>query len=148
MDMLRNVYCIDDRRWGWNDSGLDDMEVSQNEAWRMAAWVVARDKKDRDYYVAETIRKGVALQVRTMRRNRGWTQEQLGLKAGMPQPTISRIESGKYLLSRIDIYEKLAAAFDVAVIIRFSPFSEMLTENSLLDVQSFDEDEGGRINDN
>lgn len=84
-----------------------------------------QNKEYRDLFVAGQIKTGVPFQIRAMRDRRGWTQAQLGQKADMPQTVISRIENlGESILS-IKTLLRLASAFDVALIVRFAPFSEL-----------------------
>jgi transcriptional regulator with XRE-family HTH domain len=58
-----------------------------------------------------------------MREERGWTQRELGDIAGVRQNWISQIESPDYEGFSLRTLKKLAFAFDVALIVRFVPFS-------------------------
>jgi len=84
-----------------------------------------RSKQYRDAIVAAENANAIAFQIRAMQAERGWTQEKLGVLAGMKQGFISRVvnSSGNYSLSTL---RKLASAFDVALIVRFAPFSELV----------------------
>jgi transcriptional regulator with XRE-family HTH domain len=53
--------------------------------------------------------------VRRLRRERDWTQEQLGKRAGLPQAYISQVESGVRVNPTGAVIKKLARAFDVPV---------------------------------
>lgn len=71
--------------------------------------------------------RDIAAQVRIIRRARNWTQPRLALEAGMSQADISRIElakSTKHGLS-VGTLLRIAAAFDVALVVKFAPFSEL-----------------------
>ncbi len=84
------------------------------------------DKEYRDLWVESHITEGLALQIRALRENRGWTQSQLGEQADFKQEAISRLEDpdyGKYSLSTL---RRLASAFDVALVVRFATFSELV----------------------
>ena len=84
------------------------------------------DKEYRDEYVSEHIAQGVAFQIRAMRRDRGWSQAQLGNSIGMAQEYVSKVENpdyGKYTLATL---KRMAAAFDVALTVRFVPFSQLV----------------------
>ncbi len=84
-----------------------------------------RSKEYRDALVEAEIANGIAFQIRAMQAERGWTQEQLGDSAGMKQESISRLvnSSGN---SSLNTLRRMASAFDVALIVRFVPFSQLL----------------------
>lgn len=72
----------------------------------------------------------MATQIKAMRKQRGWSQSELAKRAGLTVMTIVRIEKlywdkTGFNLSTIG---KLGTAFDVAVIVRFRAFSEMVDE--------------------
>jgi len=50
-----------------------------------------------------------------IRENKGWTQIQLATKSGLPQPTISRIESGACKNIKIETLDKLSEALGVSI---------------------------------
>jgi transcriptional regulator with XRE-family HTH domain len=53
--------------------------------------------------------------MRRERESRGWTQKQFAEKAGVPQETISRLETGKHRGPHIDVAVKLAKALKVSL---------------------------------
>ena len=67
----------------------------------------------------------VAIQVREIREQRGWSQLVLANKAGLHQPAIARIESGVWN-GTVKTLMKIAAAFECALIIRFISHSEFI----------------------
>lgn len=87
--------------------------------------------QDRDYregLVEATITTIIPFQLRAMRERRGWTQKELARRAGMAQGRISVLENTNYEGAvNVRTLIKLAAAFDVALIVRFAPFSELIT---------------------
>jgi transcriptional regulator with XRE-family HTH domain len=85
-----------------------------------------RDKEYRDAFVQEHIETGVPFQIREMRRSRGWTQRELGERIEMKQETISKFESMNYGSFTLRTLKRLASAFDVALIVRFAPYSELV----------------------
>lgn len=86
-----------------------------------------RNKKYRDLFVAGQIKTGIPFQIRAMRDQRGWTQEELGKRSGLPQSAIARLENPDTIHSpNIKTFQKLASAFDVALIVRFAPFTELI----------------------
>jgi transcriptional regulator with XRE-family HTH domain len=106
-----------------------------------------KDKEYRDAFVTEHINTGIPFQIRALReqKQRKWTQKDLGNRIGMAQETISRIEDPNYGKLTIKTLKRLASAFDVALMVRFVPFSELvkwelyLTPDSL-EVLSFEEE--------
>lgn len=70
----------------------------------------------------------VAFQLRAMRKARGWEQRDVAEKLGNRklQPMISRYENPDYGKYSISTLLELATAFDVALAVRFVPFSELV----------------------
>lgn len=85
-------------------------------------------KKFRDAYVYEHIKNGVPFQIRAMREERGWTQTKLGEVSEKPRNVITRLEDPNYGKLTIKTLLEIASAFDVALLIRFIPFSRLLRE--------------------
>ena len=105
------------------------------------------DKEYRDLIVQESINQGIAFQIRAMRSDREWTQGQLGVLAGKPQSEISRLEDPDYEGYTLKTLCKLASAFDVAISVRFVPFSHLVDDmangkNRSFSVASFQNDRG------
>lgn len=112
-----------------------------------------KSKKYRDLFVAGQIKTGIPFQLRAMRDRRGWTQEEVGKRAGLPQSAVARLENPDTAHApNIKTLLKLASAFDVALIVRYACFSELVdwTESrprvvtglgpEALAVKGFDED--------
>jgi transcriptional regulator with XRE-family HTH domain len=59
------------------------------------------------------LRQVLAAKVKAARTARGWSQEELGERAGLSQVYLSHVESAKRAVS-IDCVEQLADAFGVA----------------------------------
>ena len=83
------------------------------------------DKEYRDAFVEEQIDTGLPFQIRAMRQQRGWTQADLGQRTGMAQETVSLLESPSYGRFTLRTLKRLASAFDVALMVRFVPFSRV-----------------------
>jgi transcriptional regulator with XRE-family HTH domain len=88
------------------------------------------DANYRKAFVEAHAKDSIAFQLRMMRKAKDWDQQKLAKHAfGDPklQSMVSRYENpdyGKYSLSTL---LELAAAFDVALVIHFAPFSELLS---------------------
>ncbi len=105
------------------------------------------DKEYRDAFVSEHISQGTAFQIRTTRKERGWSQAELARRAEMKQARISELENPDYECATLSTLKRLASALDVALSVRFVPFSK-LVDYSLgisqtdLAVPNFDNDAG------
>jgi transcriptional regulator with XRE-family HTH domain len=76
-----------------------------------------------DAHVADTL----AFQIRAMREARGWSQQELAQRAGMKQARISQLEDPDYVRPSLSTLLRLKRAFDVALDVKFVPFSELAT---------------------
>lgn len=85
-----------------------------------------RGKATREQFVSSHIGKGIGFQIRAIRDRLGWNQEELAKRAGMTQNSVSRLESAGYGKPTITTLRRLADAFDVGLIVRFAPFSEVV----------------------
>lgn len=84
------------------------------------------DEEYRREFVSENIATGLAFQIRHLRDSRGWTQQELAQRIHKAQQeTISQWENPNYGRYSVSTLNKLAAAFDVALSVRFVPFSEL-----------------------
>ncbi len=83
------------------------------------------DKEYRDAVVDAEIDEVIAAQLRQMREMRGWTQKDVGDRAEMAQATVSLLENPNYGKYTLRTLKRLASAFDVALMVRFAPFSEL-----------------------
>lgn len=88
-------------------------------------WRMMQSKVRRDAYVAAHISNTVASQILMLREAKGWTQKQLAEKCGMRQSRISALEDPNYENFEAATLRRFASAFDVALTIRFIPFSEL-----------------------
>lgn len=104
-----------------------------------------RNKEYRDAYVEEHVKTSLPFQIKALRDQRRWTQGKLAREAKTTQTVISRIENPEYGHLSLNSLYKLAAAFDVALLIKFVPFSRLLSEfedvsPAALEVKSFEEE--------
>lgn len=86
------------------------------------------DKIYRDAFVADQIRIGVPLQIRAMRDERDLSQEVLGtmMSPPMKQESVWRLEKPEKSNLTIGTLLRVASALDVALVVRFVPFSELI----------------------
>ena len=113
-------------------------------------WRKLRTKEYRDGYTEAQLSIEVPFQIRALRKARGWTQDQLAERCGIPQARISHIEQpGRDPLSLRTLY-RLSAAFDVGLLVQFVSFSELVHHEAAFDpntfsVPSFEEDRPGTV---
>lgn len=105
-----------------------------------------RDKAFRGAWLWDHIHATLAGQIRAMRVERGWSQAELGERCGMAQERISRLEDPLYRGVTISSLKRIAKAFDVALIVRFGPWSAILSERGIdwttRHIPSFEEEYG------
>jgi transcriptional regulator with XRE-family HTH domain len=82
-------------------------------------------KAYRDSFVVAHASNTVASQIAALRQERGWTQTELAERAGMRQSRISALEDPNNENFEAKTLFRLASAFDVGVIIRFAPYSDI-----------------------
>ncbi len=101
--------------------------MSENiESIRTQLWEKMRDKPYRDTFVAAHLSTNIAAQIQTIREQRGWTKKQLAQEAGMSPSRITVMEDPSYENFTLTTLKRLASAFDVALIARFAPFSDLV----------------------
>jgi transcriptional regulator with XRE-family HTH domain len=106
-----------------------------------------QDKGTRDAFVSSQISIPIAFQISALRQQRGWTQKQLAEKADMLQPRINTLEHPSGSEPNLRTLKRLASAFDVALIVRFASFSEVLKwaetfSPDTFEVPNFEDDPG------
>lgn len=104
-----------------------------------------KSKPYRDAFVASQIDVAIPYQIRALRERRNMPQEELAALSGMKQPRISAIERPGHGDVNVKTLRRIASAFDIALIVRFAPFSELvsLTESfspDTFNVPSFSQD--------
>ncbi len=104
-----------------------------------------KDKKYRDAFVSAHIDEGISFQIRALRKKMGWTQKELSGQTGMAQERISVAENPNYSRFNIKTLKRIASSFNVALIVRFVPISELVKweltlSSKTLAPMSFDED--------
>lgn len=94
--------------------------------------------EDKDYahsYMASHAVSRIAAQIHALRKQRGWSQEQLSEQTGIAQERISKIESADFNSITLKTLHKFSKAFDVNLNISFEPFSR-----GILDVANLTKD--------
>lgn len=87
-----------------------------------------QDKEARTEYADEFLDASVALQIKTLRQSRDWTQQQLAELAGMKQSRISTMEKVDYASWSIKTLRRLARAFDLPLVVRFESWGNLFED--------------------
>ena len=80
-------------------------------------------------YMEDHLVTRLAAQIYALRKQRGWSQEDLAKKSGVAQERISKIEAADFSSLTMKTLNKFSRAFDVNLMIGFDSFS-----NGILDV--------------
>jgi transcriptional regulator with XRE-family HTH domain len=88
------------------------------------------EKEYRHAYGEESTDISVGTQIKVLREQRGWRQEDLAREAGIQQPMVSRYENVNYSNWTLSTLKKLARAYDVWLDIRFRSFGDLVNETN------------------
>jgi len=91
-----------------------------------------KDKSFREAYVEGSVRAGLPHQIRAMRQVRNWSQQELAKRMKTSQSAVARLENPDNGKFNITTLLDAAAAFDVALLVKFVPFSRLLGERANL----------------
>jgi transcriptional regulator with XRE-family HTH domain len=86
------------------------------------------DKEYRKELAVEHVNTTLAVQIRNMREKQPWNQSELADRLGKHQESISQWENPDYGRYSLTTLKSLAAAFDVALLVKFVPFSELIND--------------------
>ncbi|HEX6904570.1 MAG TPA: helix-turn-helix transcriptional regulator [Thermoanaerobaculia bacterium] len=85
-----------------------------------------QDPELRTAYAEEFLHSYIALQIKTLRQQRNWSQEELAQRAGMKQSRISAMEQADYDAWSVRTLKRLAEAFDLALLVQFQTYGKFL----------------------
>lgn len=112
---------------------------------------IAEQLQDFDYrtaFVEQSVRRFLPAQIRAMREERDWSQEELGRRCGKTQEWICKLESQTYGRYSTQTLIDLARGFDVGLIIKLASFGSFLDSYavppSLAGIPSFENDPRAR----
>ena len=89
-------------------------------------WLKLSNRDYRDQFAEDDIINGLAFQIRQMRDSREWDQEKLATLMHKTQPQIAQWENPNYGRYTLKTLLKFRKAFDVALLVKFVPFSELV----------------------
>jgi transcriptional regulator with XRE-family HTH domain len=95
-----------------------------------------KNKEYRDAFVEESISVGISFQIKALREQRNLTQEDFEKKSGMKQSQVSLLENPNHSGFSIATLEKIAAIYDVGLMVRFVPISDLVKWELNLDSES------------
>jgi transcriptional regulator with XRE-family HTH domain len=87
---------------------------------------LTESKEFREEFVAALVKRAFPLQVRTIRKKREMSQEQLAEEAGIEQGVVSRAENPNYGNLTFNTALRISAGFDLAFIPKIVTFTEFL----------------------
>lgn len=100
---------------------------------------ILEDLKDREYrdaFVEESINVGVPFQLKALREQRGLTQKEFEEISGKKQAFVSRLENPNEDCPTLKTLKKIAAIYDVGLVVRFAPISDLVEWDLNLDSES------------
>lgn len=113
---------------------------TETESFPYTSLSVSTEMQDKEYrhgLINAQIEIDLPLQIRALRKQFVGTQPELASLTGMKQPRISAIEKPGGAHFTLETLRRLAAAFDVALIVRFAPFSELLDWTGKFNPETF-----------
>ena len=121
--------------------------MSTNSTKRQQIVQSLKEKENRDAFVGAHVRQAFAFQILMTRQQHGLSRADLAERAGLSERTIARLEDPNSGRVPVPTLLKLAAALDIACIVRFGPYSELVDwevelSPEKLAVPSFNEDTG------
>ena len=85
-----------------------------------------KSKEYRDAFVSELIDTGIPFQIRALRKQRNLTQKELSEITDMKQTRISVLEDPNYARLSLSPLKRLASAYDIGLLVRFVPISDLV----------------------
>lgn len=101
-------------------------------------WEKLQNKKYREGYAEGQIEIEFPFQIRALRQARKWTHKQLAEHSGISKQRIVELEDTHYDPITWEELYKLSAAFDVALMLKFTSFSELVRHESEFHPETFD----------
>jgi transcriptional regulator with XRE-family HTH domain len=100
-----------------------------------------RELQDRDArkdFAEDFLDSYISLQIKALRLQRGWSQEDLAQRLGTGQSMISRLENANNSSWTIATLKKLASAFELPLDVEFGKWSDLVDRSSNLSRESLE----------
>jgi transcriptional regulator with XRE-family HTH domain len=107
---------------------------------------LANSKEYRSSYALALLKRSVAFQIKTLRKEHCGSQAELAQAAGITQGVVSRAEDQDYGNLTLNTVGRIAGGLDIAFVGRFVPFSELakfslnLSEEEFSNIPTFEEE--------
>lgn len=88
------------------------------------------EKEMRDAYLSAQTRTHVSYQIRAIRSQRGWSQEELAEKLSTSQSAVSRMEDRQYGKQNLQTLIQIANTFNCGLLVQFVPYDEFIRETN------------------
>jgi transcriptional regulator with XRE-family HTH domain len=103
------------------------------------------DPEYREVYTDEFLNSKIATQIKVLREQRKWTQEELADRAEMKQERVAVLENVNYESWTLSVLRRFAKAFDLRLDVEFKEFGSFFEDfanfgRESLERDSFDED--------
>ena len=105
-----------------------------------------KNKEYRTAYAEESLNTFIATQIKVLREQRGWSQEDLANISGMKQERISAIENVNYSSWSVKTLKRLAEALDLNLRVSFGSFGEFVSELERFSRESLEKPSSGTGN--
>lgn len=100
-------------------------------------WKQLHNKTYRKTYMKSYASMHVPFQIRALRRAREWTRDDLAERTGLSRQRIADLEEAGAAPRTLNTLYKIAAAFDVGLLVEFVPFSKLLSREETFKPTSF-----------
>lgn len=84
------------------------------------------DREYREAYASSKMDTVLAMQIRVLREQRGWTQAELAMRMGTRQSRVSTMENCNYGGLTLRTLKRLAAVFDVPLEVSFGKWDSVM----------------------
>ena len=88
------------------------------------------NKPERHAYMVAKLRMDIAYQVRLLRLQRGWTQDQLAEQCHTEQPASAQVENWNVAFPSLNTLRRIASAFDCGLRVGFEGWEDVI--NSII----------------
>lgn len=96
------------------------------------------DKEMRDAYLSAQTRTHLSYQIRTIRGQRGWSQEEFAERLNTSQSAVSRMEDRQYGKQNLQTLVQIANAFDCGLLVQFVPYDEFIRKTDDLSQEALE----------